>query len=225
MLSYLVSSSSSSSYQSSPDHPSGPAPRAAAVGRALLRERGGGRGPAPRAAAVGGGPGLPTLGASPGLGVVTYVRLETEEENDDNSDLHALELMQAMQKPKVMAALQECMSNPAAIGKYASDPEFQAIISKLQKVMPGGPMGGTGGGGRRSSGTDGPRSALRSASALPKSPSRSRTALSFILFSPFAFLLLHKMEALRLFCRVLLLSLTGFLIRLSGLYEWKEMKE
>ena len=29
------------------------------------------------------------------------------------------------------------------------------------------------------------------------------------------------MEALRLFCRVLLLSLTSFLIRLSGLYEWK----
>jgi suppressor of tumorigenicity protein 13 len=57
------------------------------------------------------------------------------------------ELMQAMQKPKVMAALQECMSNPAAIGKYASDPEFQSIISKLQKVMPGGPMGGMGGGG------------------------------------------------------------------------------
>ena len=66
---------------------------------------------------------------------------------------------------------------------------------------------------------------LSSASALPKSPSRSRTALSFILFSPFAFLLLHKMEALRLFCRVLLLSLTGFLIRLSGLYEWKEIYE
>ena len=60
---------------------------------------------------------------------------------------------------------------------------------------------------------------------LPKSPSRSRTALSFILFSLpcfcSAFLLLHKMEALRLFCRVLLLSLTSFLIRLSGLYEWK----
>ena len=51
-----------------------------------------------------------------------------------------------MQKPKVMAALQECMSNPAAIGKYASDPEFQYIIQKLQKVMPGGPMGGGGGG-------------------------------------------------------------------------------
>ena len=34
------------------------------------------------------------------------------------------------------------------------------------------------------------------------------------------------MEALRLFCRVLLLSsLTGFLIRLSGLYEWKEIYE
>ena len=68
--------------------------------------------------------------------------------------------------------------------------------------------------------------ALALCSAGPKSPSRSRTALSFILFSPFAFLLLHKMEALRLFCRVLLLSsLTGFLIRLSGLYEWKEIYE
>ena len=55
------------------------------------------------------------------------------------------ELMAAMQKPKVMAALQECMSNPAAFGKYASDPEFQYIIQKLQKVMPG--MGGAGMGG------------------------------------------------------------------------------
>ena len=62
-------------------------------------------------------------------------------------------------------------------------------------------------------------------SALPAPNPLRDLAQHCHLFSFFHFLM-HKMEALRLFCRVLLLSsLTGFLIRLSGLYEWKEIYE
>ena len=55
------------------------------------------------------------------------------------------ELMAAMQNPRVMAALQECMGNPAAFAKYQSDPEIQTLITKLSGLMGGG--GGFGGGG------------------------------------------------------------------------------
>ena len=67
------------------------------------------------------------------------------------------ELMAAMQNPRVMAALQECMGNPAAFAKYQSDPEIQNLITKLSGLMGGGVggMGGFGGGG----GPSGPSSA------------------------------------------------------------------
>ena len=55
------------------------------------------------------------------------------------------ELIAAMQNPRVMAALQECMGNPAAFAKYQSDPEIQTLITKLSGLMGGG--GGFGGGG------------------------------------------------------------------------------
>ena len=70
------------------------------------------------------------------------------------------ELMAAMQNPRVMAALQECMGNPAAFAKYQSDPEIQSLVAKLSGLMGGGAggmggMGGFGGGG----GPSGPSSA------------------------------------------------------------------
>lgn len=51
-------------------------------------------------------------------------------------------LMAAMTNPKVMAALQECMTNPAAFAKYSDDPEIMGLVTKL-----GGLMGGIGGAG------------------------------------------------------------------------------
>ena len=58
-------------------------------------------------------------------------------------------LMAAMQNPKVMAALQECMGNPAAFAKYQNDPEIMNLVTKLAGIMgPGmGGMGGMGGAG------------------------------------------------------------------------------
>merc|ERR1712039_334858 len=47
------------------------------------------------------------------------------------------ELMAAFSNPKMMAAMQDIMSNPGNIGKYQSDPEVMAV---MQKVM--GKFGG-----------------------------------------------------------------------------------
>jgi len=54
-------------------------------------------------------------------------------------------LMQAMQNPKIMAALQECMGNPAAFAKYQSDPEIMDLVTKLGGLMGGSMPAGFGG--------------------------------------------------------------------------------
>jgi suppressor of tumorigenicity protein 13 len=41
----------------------------------------------------------------------------------------------AQKNPKVMAAVQECMGNPMAMGKYMSDPEVGPILKELQDAM------------------------------------------------------------------------------------------
>merc|ERR1719188_846171 len=51
------------------------------------------------------------------------------------------ELMAAFSNPKMAAAMQDIMSNPANMSKYQSDPE---IMGLFQKMM--GKMGGMGGG-------------------------------------------------------------------------------
>ena len=40
---------------------------------------------------------------------------------------------------QVMAALQECMGNPAAFVKYQNDPEVMELITKLQGLGGGMP--------------------------------------------------------------------------------------
>merc|ERR1712085_73692 len=59
------------------------------------------------------------------------------------------ELMSSMQNPKVMQAMSEMMGgNPAALGKYANDPEVMGVINKLMSKMGGmGGMPGMGGKG------------------------------------------------------------------------------
>merc|ERR1719320_630807 len=53
----------------------------------------------------------------------------------------------AMKNPKVMAALQDIMKNPANISKYQNDPEIMGVISRLAAKMQGagGMPGGMGG--------------------------------------------------------------------------------
>jgi hypothetical protein len=54
--------------------------------------------------------------------------------------------MKAMQNPKVMQAMMEMQTGgPAAMAKYASDPEIMGLMMKIQSKMGGG--GGGGGGG------------------------------------------------------------------------------
>ena len=48
------------------------------------------------------------------------------------------EMMAAMQNPKVMAALQSCMSNPMAMMQYMNDPEIGPVLQKLMGKMMGG---------------------------------------------------------------------------------------
>merc|ERR1719299_237182 len=57
------------------------------------------------------------------------------------------ELMKAFQNPKMAAAMQDIMSNPANIGKYQSDPEIMGLFQKLMGSMGkgGGLPGGMGG--------------------------------------------------------------------------------
>mmetsp|Transcript_141454 Transcript_141454/g.451755 ORF Transcript_141454/g.451755 Transcript_141454/m.451755 type:complete len:112 (+) Transcript_141454:1-336(+) len=58
------------------------------------------------------------------------------------------ELMQAFSNPKMMAAMQDIMSNPGNIGKYQGDPEIMALMQKVMKSFggAGGMPGGMGGG-------------------------------------------------------------------------------
>merc|ERR1719375_1311703 len=56
------------------------------------------------------------------------------------------ELMKAFSNPKIMAAMQDIMSNPGNISKYQSDPEIMALMQKVMQSM-GGSMGGMGGTG------------------------------------------------------------------------------
>ena len=44
-------------------------------------------------------------------------------------------MSRAQSNPTVMQALQECMANPDAIGKYQSDPEIASIVNELQHYM------------------------------------------------------------------------------------------
>jgi len=60
------------------------------------------------------------------------------------------ELLAALQNPKMQAAMQEIMSNPANIAKYQSDPEVMGLFNKMMSKMGGmggmpGGMGGMGG--------------------------------------------------------------------------------
>lgn len=54
------------------------------------------------------------------------------------------ELMKAFSNPKIMAAMQDIMSNPGNVSKYQSDPEIMALMQKVMSSM-GGSMGGMGG--------------------------------------------------------------------------------
>merc|ERR1712194_640999 len=51
------------------------------------------------------------------------------------------ELLEALQNPKMAKAMQEIMTNPGAMGKYADDPEVMGLVKKLMAKM-----GGAGGG-------------------------------------------------------------------------------
>merc|ERR550514_2688936 len=78
------------------------------------------------------------------------------------------ELAQAFSNPKMMQAMQEIMSNPAAIGKYQNDPEIMGLFQKMMGKMGGmggmpggmggmpGGFGGMGGGFAGASATSGP---------------------------------------------------------------------
>jgi suppressor of tumorigenicity protein 13 len=44
-------------------------------------------------------------------------------------------MMKAQGNPKIMAAMQECMSNPAAFAKYQNDPEVSQLVNELKKYM------------------------------------------------------------------------------------------
>jgi len=64
--------------------------------------------------------------------------------------------MAAMSNPKVMQAMTELMSNPAAFAKYQNDPEVMGVMQKLMGKFSGGGggmpdlsgmMGGMGGAG------------------------------------------------------------------------------
>ena len=94
--------------------------------------------------------GVPGMGGMPGGGGTGMPNIPPELLSKLMSDP---ELMAAMQNPKVMAALKECMGNPAAFAKYQSDPEIQSLVTKLSGLMGG--AGGFGGGG----GASGPSSA------------------------------------------------------------------
>mmetsp|Transcript_2604 Transcript_2604/g.7451 ORF Transcript_2604/g.7451 Transcript_2604/m.7451 type:complete len:194 (-) Transcript_2604:439-1020(-) len=70
-------------------------------------------------------PGMGGMGGMPPPGVMEALMKDPE-------------LMQAMQNPKVMAALQEMQSNPANAAKYMGDPEIMSLVMKLQGLMGGG---------------------------------------------------------------------------------------
>jgi len=68
------------------------------------------------------------------------------------------ELMAAFSNPKMMAAMQDIMSNPGNISKYQSDPEIMNLMNKVMGSM-GGMGGGAGKGGGKGSAaapSDGP---------------------------------------------------------------------
>lgn len=44
-------------------------------------------------------------------------------------------MAKAQSNPKIMAAVQECMSNPAAFTKYQNDPEVGELINELKKYI------------------------------------------------------------------------------------------
>lgn len=99
------------------------------------------------AASAGGGGGFPGgmpggfPGGMPGMGGAGMPNIPPELLSKLMSDPS---LMAAMSNPKIMAALQECMGNPAAFAKYQNDPEVMELVTKLGGLMGGG-MGGMGG--------------------------------------------------------------------------------
>ena len=44
-------------------------------------------------------------------------------------------MAKAQSNPKIMAAMTECMSNPAAFAKYQNDPEIGSLMRELQELM------------------------------------------------------------------------------------------
>ena len=44
-------------------------------------------------------------------------------------------IQKAQTNPKVMAAVTECMGNPAAFAKYQNDPEIKAILDELRTII------------------------------------------------------------------------------------------
>mmetsp|Transcript_35476 Transcript_35476/g.67980 ORF Transcript_35476/g.67980 Transcript_35476/m.67980 type:complete len:384 (-) Transcript_35476:358-1509(-) len=85
---------------------------------------------------MGGFPGMSGMGGMPGMGGLPP-ELMAKLMGDP-------ELQAAMMNPKVMAAMQECMSDPSKIMQYQSDPDIQKVIMKLMGMGLGG-MGGMGG--------------------------------------------------------------------------------
>lgn len=70
-------------------------------------------------------------------------RKQAEEEGGDGGDFMKgmdPDLLAALGDPEVAAALQDCMTNPGNIMKYANNPKIMNLLKKL-----GGSMGGMGG--------------------------------------------------------------------------------
>ena len=86
-----------------------------------------------------GGGGFPGAGGFPGGGGMPNIPPELMQKVMSDPSL-----MAAMQNPRVMAALQDCMQNPANFMKYQNDPEIMNLVTKLSGMVGG--MGGMGGG-------------------------------------------------------------------------------
>lgn len=73
-------------------------------------------------------------------------RKKQEEESGDGGDFMGggmdPDLLAALGDPEVSAALQDCMTNPGNIMKYANNPKVMNLIKKLSSGMGGGMGGG-----------------------------------------------------------------------------------
>jgi suppressor of tumorigenicity protein 13 len=75
-------------------------------------------------------------------------RRKQEEEAGDAGDFMGggmdPDILAALNDPEVAAALQDCMTNPANMMKYANNPKVMNLLKKFGSAMGG--MGGAGGG-------------------------------------------------------------------------------